>query len=63
MTIPRQREFCVVNTDKKGISSSVDFVTPASATHPVRIMLPGFNVVPCERKETILGIVKIRSLI
>jgi hypothetical protein len=39
---------------------SDDHPTPAGV--PVRMMVPGLSVVPCERNETILGTVKIRSL-
>ena len=33
-----------------------------ASAHPVKIIVPGFNVVPCDKNDTILAIEKMRSL-
>ena len=49
-----------VNDD--GTRSAADTGKRGFKTHPVRINVPGLKVVPLERNEMILGMLKMRSL-
>lgn len=62
MSILHRRAYCGVNIHRVAESIIDCSRRETDTTHPVRIRVPGLSVVPCDKKEIMRGMLKIRSL-
>lgn len=62
MSILHRRAYCGVGIHRVEESMIDCSRRETDTTHPVRIRVPGLSVVPCDKKEIMRGMLKIRSL-
>lgn len=62
-SVPMYGKISTANSSPSRKYSLGSYPNPTPAGVPVRMMVPGRSVVPCERKETIFGTEKMRSLL